>query len=109
MRKINQSEPINQFLNSNMKKHPVSFHMPGHKYGRFNDSLKKLYFGKYDITEIPGADNIKKPKGIIKNSIKRISNIYGSEYAFYLTNGTTSGIHAILRYASLVGRNMKWK
>ena len=106
MRKINQSEPINQFLNSNIKKHPVSFHMPGHKYGRFNDSLKKLCFGKYDITEIPGADNIKKPKGIIKDSIKRISNIYGSEYAFYLTNGTTSGIHAILRYASLVGRKL---
>ncbi len=106
MRKINQSEPINQFLNSNIKKHPVSFHMPGHKYGRFNDSSKKLYIDKFDITEIPGADNIRNPKGIIKDSIKRISDIYGSEYAFFLTNGATSGIHAILRYASLVGKKI---
>jgi len=106
MRKTNQSEPINYFLNSNIKKHPVSFHMPGHKYGRYNNRLKKIYTDYYDITEIPGADNIKNPKGIINDSIKRISDIYGSKYAYYLTNGTTSGIHAILRYASLVGKKV---
>lgn len=106
MRKINQSEPINQFLNSNIKKHPISFHMPGHKYGRFMHRSKKLYVDGYDITEISGADNIKNPKGIIKDSSKRISDIYGSEYAFFLTNGTTSGIHAILRYASLMGKKL---
>lgn len=80
--------------------------MPGHKYGQFNSRLRKLYIAKYDITEIPGADNIKNPKGIIRDSIKIISDTYGSEYAFFLTNGTTSGIHAVLRYASLVGKKL---
>lgn len=106
MRKINQSEPINHFLNQNIKKNPVSFHMPGHKYGRFNNVLKKHYNNHYDITEISGADNIKNPKGIIKDSIEKISEIYGSKQAFYLTNGSTSGIHAILRYASLSGKKL---
>ena len=73
--------------------------MPGHKYGRAGG----CFSGAYDITEISGADNIKKPEGIIKESIENLSRIYGSKYAFYLTNGTTSGIHAVLRYAALTG------
>jgi arginine/lysine/ornithine decarboxylase len=32
-----------------------------------------------------------------------ISRAYGSNYSFYLTNGATGGIHAILRYVSLAG------
>jgi arginine/lysine/ornithine decarboxylase len=100
MRRTKPSEPINQFLNKNRKKHPVSFHMPGHKYGRWINRLNKRFFS-YDITEIKGADNIKKPEGIISRSLDMISEIYGSEYSFYLTNGTTSGIHAVLRYAAL--------
>ncbi len=77
--------------------------MPGHKYGRFSYRLNKMRYSSYDITEIPGADNIKKPEGIIKKSIFEITQIYNSYSAFYLTNGTTSGIHAIMRYAALKG------
>jgi len=106
MRKTNQNEPINNFLDQNIKKHPISFHMPGHKYGKFDRCIENHKKSSYDITEIPGADNIKKPKGIIRESIKRVSEIYGSLYAFYLTNGTTSGIHAILHYTSLVGKKI---
>ena len=106
MRKINQSEPINEFLNKNIQRKPVSFHMPGHKYGRFFSHRIKTKIFKRDITEIPGADNIKKPEGIIKKSLKQIAGEYGSHAAFYLTNGATSGIHAIIRYASITGRKI---
>jgi len=106
MRKINQNEPINHFLSKNRKKNPVSFHMPGHKYGRFHSRKFNGYFADYDITEISGADNIKNPVGIIGESLKEISRIYGSKSAFYLTNGTTSGIHSILRYAALTGKKI---
>ena len=77
--------------------------MPGHKYGRFSHRLNIRRYASYDITEIPGADNIKKPEGIIKESIAGTAAIYGSKTAFYLTNGTTSGIHAIMKYVSLKG------
>ena len=50
--------------------------MPGHKYGRFVQGFS----GSYDITEINGADNIKKPEGIIKESLENLSRIYGSKY-----------------------------
>ena len=76
--------------------------MPGHKYGRWLNRLKKRFYF-YDTTEIYGADNIKNPEGIIKNSLEMISRTYGSDYSFYLTNGATAGIHAVLRYASLAG------
>ena len=106
MRKTNQNEPINKFLKENLKRHPVSFHMPGHKYGKFALGENKKIYGSFDITEIPGADNIKKPNGIIKDSLEEISCIYGSLKSFYLTNGTTSGIHAIIRYAALNGKKI---
>lgn len=77
--------------------------MPGHKYGRFSHRLNIRRYASYDITEIPGADNIKKPEGIIKESIAGTAAIYGSKTAFYLTNGTTSGIHAVMKYVALKG------
>lgn len=80
--------------------------MPGHKYGRFTLGEISKSYGNYDITEISGADNIKNPNGIIKDSLKEISSIYGSKKSFYLTNGTTSGIHAIIRYAALKGKKI---
>ena len=102
MTKIRLNEPINHFLQKNHKNHPVSFHMPGHKYGRWLNRFTKR-FSFYDTTEICGADNIKKPEGIIKSSLEMISKAYGSNCSFYLTNGTTAGIHALLRYAALAG------
>ena len=60
--------------------------MPGHKYGRFG----RHSAGSFDITEISGADNIKKPTGIIKKSIENITAVYGAVYSFYLTNAQSS-------------------
>lgn len=103
MKKINLNEPLNTFLKNNTKKKPVSFHMPGHKYGRFPYASLSNKFSKFDITEIPGADNIQKADGVIKQSLEMISEAYGSKETMFLTNGATQGIHAIVKYASSMG------
>src|SRR3712207_8221580 len=50
----------------------VSFHMPGHKYGRLFEELgyeeKVRDFYSLDTTEIIGTDNLHEPKGIILES-----------------------------------------
>ena len=103
MKKTNQNEPLNRFLETNKQRKPVSFHMPGHKYGRFPYKSESPGFAEYDITEIPGADNIQKPEGIIRESLEMISTAYGSVETMFLTNGATGGILATMKYFSKIG------
>ena len=67
------------------------FHMPGHK-GR--GEAFALY--DYDITEIPGADNLHDAQGIIARAQKKLAAIYRSDEAAILVNGTTTGIHSAI-------------
>src|SRR3712207_1758988 len=110
----------------------VSFHMPGHKYGRLFEELgyeeKLRDFYSLDTTEIIGTDNLHEPKGIIlesenyakevifKNMVststiknekideKNFSHIEFDEMElFYLVNGTTSGIQAAITASAKSG------
>ncbi|NBI06299.1 aminotransferase class I/II-fold pyridoxal phosphate-dependent enzyme [Senegalia massiliensis] len=72
----------------------VRFHMPGHK-GRTIYDLAKL-IPDIDVTEVEGTDNLHNPKGVINESQKRASNIYGTRKTFYSVNGTTAGIYAAI-------------
>lgn len=81
------------------KRNMVSFHVPGHKSGKIFEKYKidiGSNIGEFDITEIPGADNLYAPKSIIKESQKRAKDFYGSDYTFFLVNGTTCGIISMI-------------
>ncbi len=74
-----------------LKEHDaVSFHMPAHK--------NRVPFIFNDITEIYGADNLRNPTGIIKNSQKRAAEFLGGDMAYYLVNGASSGLLASAMY-----------
>ncbi len=67
--------------------------MPGHKgdAGFFcGDALK------FDITELPGADNLLAPEGIIAASQQLHAGFIGADAAYYTTGGSTAGILAML-------------
>jgi arginine decarboxylase len=78
----------------------TSFHMPGHKKGSiyerfgYKDILSNLY--TMDTTEIPGTDNLHNPEDAIKVSQENVSNVFGSDYTFYLVNGSTCGIQSAI-------------
>lgn len=70
------------------------FHMPGHK--------RRLTMANpfdIDITEIEGFDNLHHASGILKEAQLQASKLYGSEYAYYLVNGSTCGILAAVSAA----------
>ena len=92
--------PINNFLKEYSANSPARFHMPGHKglAELKNNTLSN------DITEIPGADNLLCPNGIIKQSQELCAKYYGSSYAFYITQGSTTGI---LTMINALPRNIK--
>lgn len=89
---------VTEFLKRHAEEEQASFHMPGHKGKRFFD---RLGYGKVmedlvkgDITEVPGADNLFQPEGILRNLMNRYKAIYDSEESWILINGSSSGIIA---------------
>lgn len=62
-------------------------HMPGHK-------RRCGEYTKFDITEIPGFDDLHNPKGIIMDIEKGYSKYYLSKKTFISVNGSTAGILA---------------
>ncbi|MGV8905381.1 MAG: aminotransferase class I/II-fold pyridoxal phosphate-dependent enzyme [Acetobacterium sp.] len=77
------------------------FHMPGHK-----SRGEHFEFYTYDITEIPGADNLHDPQGVIAEVQDKCAKIYGSEAANILVNGTTTGIHSAILGACSPGEKL---
>ena len=89
---------MKDFLLQHAAKHPVSFHMPGHKgsaifrrYG-YDDVLEN--FVDMDVTEIPGADNLFQTEGIIKDVQDRYAALYDVKHSYLQINGTSGGIIA---------------
>jgi arginine decarboxylase len=67
-------------------------HMPGHKRNTAICQMDNPY--AYDITEIPGFDNLHQPEGLLLSLSQRLSCLYGSGRAYPLVNGSTAGILA---------------
>lgn len=65
------------------KKH-ISFHTPGHKRRGA------------DITELSYSDNLFSPHGVLKEAQEEIAERLGAYRTFFLTDGSTAGVHAML-------------
>ncbi|MDD4565754.1 MAG: aminotransferase class V-fold PLP-dependent enzyme [Eubacteriales bacterium] len=95
------STSIYDFITNYLEKDTVSFHMPGHKgskfYQRFgyHDFLDRIM--EFDITEIPGADNLFQAESVIKGVQEQYAKLYGCKRSYIVINGTSGGnIAAIL-------------
>lgn len=73
----------------------VSFHMPGHNYGK---GMENEIFN-LDVTELYDTDNLASPKGIIKEAQQKAADFYKADESFFLVNGSTIGILSAI-YAS---------
>lgn len=91
-------KPIYEMLKAYNEANPLPFHMPGHILGRgLTDEMKAA--GSLDITEVPGSDCLHQPEGVIKDALMLTAQCFGSDYTFFLVNGSTAGIHAMLQAA----------
>lgn len=70
------------------------FHMPGHKrQGDENeDAISEIY--RLDITEIDGFDDLHHPKGILRDLMNDMQDVYGTKKTYISVNGSTAGILA---------------
>ncbi len=83
-------ESIKNYLDEN----GVSYHVPGHKNGRAY--IENYFDFSFDVTEIAGTDNLHNPTGAIYNSQRQVAEFYGAKQTYFLVNGTTCGIHAMI-------------
>ena len=88
---------LDAFLASHREKEKASFHMPGHKGSSF---FARLGYGDltadYDITEIPGADDLRHAESVIREISDRYSELYGSRRSFISVNGSSALIMAAI-------------
>lgn len=85
--------PIADFVRDYEKKNMTRLHMPGHK--------GQLFLGceNYDLTEIYGADELYDAEGIIAESEKNASELFGSGRTVYSTEGSSQCIRGMLYLA----------
>lgn len=85
--------PIADFVKNYAYEDFARFHMPGHKGNAF------LGCEAYDITEIKGADALYEADGIIAESEKNATNLFGAKRTVYSTEGSSQCIKAMLHLA----------
>ncbi|GAW91613.1 aminotransferase class I/II-fold pyridoxal phosphate-dependent enzyme [Calderihabitans maritimus] len=78
----------------------INLHTPGHKQGcginpKFREMLGEKSFS-FDLTEVPGLDNLHQPQGIIKQAQELAARCFGAGETYFLVNGATAGILASL-------------
>ena len=82
------------------KSKKIFFTTPGHSLGKIIPKNIKAFLGEKvfnaDFSEVEGLDILSNPKECILNSQQRASEIYGTKATFYLVNGATSGILALM-------------
>lgn len=94
-----QENPLVNALEAYTAQNKIRMHMPGHKGGRLFSKPFCRSILRYDVTEIPGMDNFHHPKGILSESMNACARAFGAIKSYFLVNGSTSGIHAMLAAA----------
>jgi arginine/lysine/ornithine decarboxylase len=77
----------------------IPFHVPGHKQGRGLQEFKEFIGANalaMDLTCMPDLDNIINPTGAIKKAQELAAQTFGADHAYFLVNGTTCGIQAMI-------------
>lgn len=87
---MSKRTPINDYIENYCTEGVSRFHMPGHK-GQVLHGLEP-----FDITEIDGADYLFEADGIIAQSERLTSELFGSGATLYSTEGSSLSIKTML-------------
>lgn len=91
--------PICDFIKKYTEQKYARFHMPGHK------GKSILGCEQTDITEINGADSLYEANGIIAESERNASELFGTQITLYSTEGSSQCIRAMLYLISNYSQN----
>ena len=93
---VQYDAPLFNTLINYKSSEPDIMHMPGHKMGRGLPDIFKDNMPYIDVTEIDGTDNLHFPEGSIKLAQEMAAKAFGAKKTYFLVNGSTCGILAII-------------
>lgn len=78
----------------------IPFHTPGHKQGKGMHPLLGEIVGvdalALDLALMEELDDFHEPHGCIKKAQDLAAELYGADHSFFVLNGTTGGIYAMI-------------
>ena len=95
---MTMTTPIRDFVKKYGDSGTLRLHMPGHK------GTSLLGFEAYDITEVAGADSLYEADGIIRESERNASRLFGCP-TYYSTEGSSQCIRAMLYLVTVDARS----
>ncbi|TWT04768.1 aminotransferase class I/II-fold pyridoxal phosphate-dependent enzyme [Planomicrobium sp. CPCC 101079] len=101
--------PLFDALLKHRNRHPIQFHIPGHKKGQGVDPAFREFVGdnilSIDLINIAPLDDLHSPKGAIKHAQELAAEAFGADYTFFSVQGTSGAIMTMI--LSVVGPNDK--
>lgn len=98
------AECLEQYVSD--EKYP--WHMPGHKRkclwengSGIQEMLRQTM--QYDVTEVPGTDDLYCPMSCIRDSMNELRALYGTVASYYVVNGSTGAILTAIAACSKQG------
>lgn len=91
--------PIFEALQEFKKQRIVPFDVPGHKRGKGNQELTDFLGEKcmsVDVNSMKPLDNLCHPISVIRDAEVLSAEAFGAENAFFMVNGTTSAVQAMI-------------
>lgn len=98
--------PVLEAMTAHLQNRVVPFDVPGHKGGRGNKELTD-FLGtsclKADVNSMKPLDNLCHPVSVIKEAQELAAEAFGAKEAFFIVNGTTGSVQAMIMSACKAG------
>ena len=92
--------PLFDVLLKHRNRHPIQFHIPGHKKGQGMDPAFREFVGdnvlSIDLINIAPLDDLHSPKGAIKEAQNLAAEAFGADHTFFSVQGTSGAIMTMI-------------
>lgn len=98
--------PLFEAVKYHVKRNAVPLQIPGHKHGNGLEEYREFVGEnvlKMDLNQTRGIDFIWDPTRVIAEAEKLLAEAFGVQCAYFLINGTTSGVQAMIMSACKPG------
>jgi arginine/lysine/ornithine decarboxylase len=97
---------LEERMKAHMLRESVSFHTPGHKGRSQTTESFSSKFKKYDLTELPGLDDLSNPSTVFVQLEKRVADLWRSSGALLSVNGASAALIAALMGVAKRGQSI---
>ncbi len=103
IKKLNQNNaPVYEALEKVRSSSMIPFDVPGHKRGKGNQELADFLGERclsVDVNSMKALDNLCHPTSVIREGEQLAAQAFGAKSSFFMVNGTTSAIQAMVMSA----------